>query len=359
MAKRRTLFSRFRDLSLFLLDKRVKMIIRDHENLKTRTTFGVPATCRYWVEGDDEEEILAFVSDHALGLDEVFVLGGGSNVLFTTDFPGVIFHPVMRDLVVTDESATELFVRVGAGLPWDDLVAWSVEHELYGLENLSRIPGHVGAAPVQNIGAYGMEAGERIVRVEAIDIARGERRVIDGRACRFGYRDSIFKHELKNRFIITGVTFRLSKVPCFCVDYKGVREELERLGEPTLARVREAITRLREARLPDVKQLPNAGSFFKNPVVEASLADQLAGKYPDMPRYPFDGGVKLAAAWLIERAGWKGRSLGEAAVHDKQALVLVNKGAASGEAIARLANEVRKAVFLHFGVWIEPEVNIL
>jgi UDP-N-acetylmuramate dehydrogenase len=272
----------------------------------------------------------------------------------------VIIHPVMTGVTVTRESATELLARAGAGMTWDDLARWSVEQGLWGLENLSLIPGHVGATPVQNIGAYGVEAGERIEQVEAIDIARGTRVTIPAAACRTGYRDSIFKHEWKNRFIITRVTYRLSKLPCPRLEYKGVREEVERLGTPTPARVREAISRLRAARLPDVKVLPNAGSFFKNPVVDASLAGRLAVDFPGLPLYPAgEGRVKLAAGWLIEQAGWKGRSAGEAAVHDKQALVLVNRGTATGADIARLANEVKKGVFMKFGVWLEPEVNIL
>ncbi|MDR2415036.1 MAG: UDP-N-acetylmuramate dehydrogenase [Odoribacteraceae bacterium] len=336
------------------------MIIKEHVNLKPRNTFGIEARCRYWIECDDEGQLLDLLASRPWRGQETFVLGGGSNVLFTADFPGVIFHPAMKEREIASETATEVFLRVGAGVPWDDVVRWAVERGYGGIENLSMVPGSVGATPVQNIGAYGAEIGERIARVEAIDVERGVKRVISGEECRFGYRDSLFKGEWKDRFIITRVTYRLSKTPRFHLDYRGVREEVERTGEPSLASIRQAIIRLREARLPDVKALPNAGSFFKNPVVERSIAERLSALFPAMPSYPAgEGNVKLAAGWLIEQAGWKGRAIGEAAVHDKQALVLVNKGGATGSEIARLANEIKKSVFMNFGVWIEPEVNIL
>jgi UDP-N-acetylmuramate dehydrogenase len=334
------------------------MIVKEHASLRRHNTFGIDVACRYWVESDKEEELIDFVIARAGG--EVFVLGGGSNVLFTTDFPGVILHPTMKGIEIADENATEIFPRVGAGMAWDDLARWAVERGYGGLENLSLIPGNVGATPVQNIGAYGAEIGERIARVEVIDLVNGRKRTISGEDCRFGYRDSIFKNEWKDRFMIARVTYRLSKVPRFQLDYQGVREEVERLGDVSLTNVRQAIIRLREAKLPDTKELPNAGSFFKNPVVEKEIADRLTREFPGMPAYPADEGkTKLAAGWLIEQAGWKGRSEGKAAVHEKQALVLVNKGGAAGGEVARLANEVKKAVFMKFGVWIEPEVNVL
>ena len=228
------------------------------------------------------------------------------------------------------------------------------------MENLSLIPGHVGATPVQNIGAYGTEAGECIDRVEAVDIVKGEKVTIDAATCRFGYRDSIFKHEWKNRFLVTYVTFRLTKHPEFKLHYGSVKDEVIRLGEPSLKVIRQAIIRIREAKLPDVKVLPNAGSFFKNPMVERVIADTLQEKYPALPVYPVDDDhVKLAAGWLIEAAGWKGKVVGHAGVHEKQALVLVNMGGATGIEIAHLANEIKKSVFLQFGVWLEPEVNVI
>jgi UDP-N-acetylmuramate dehydrogenase len=336
------------------------ILVKDHVDLKEYNTFGIEAACRHWVTGDDADELLAFLSARALKPGEVFVLGGGSNVLFTADFPGVILRPATRGREIVEEDAAGALVRVGAGVPWDDFVRWAVERGLGGVENLSLIPGHVGATPVQNIGAYGVEVGERVERVEAIDMLRGKKVTLDAATCRFGYRDSIFKSEWKDRFIITHVTYRLSKTPCLRLEYKGVREEVERLGEPSLALVRQAIIRVREGKLPDVKLLPNAGSFFKNPVVEAALAARLLEEFPGMPLYPAgEGRAKLAAGWLLEQAGWKGRALGEAAVHDRQALVLVNRGKATGDEILRLSNEIKKGVFMKFGVCLEPEVTIL
>lgn len=334
--------------------------IEEHANLEPFNTFGVKATARARVECDDERELAAFIAGHALPPGETLVLGGGSNVLFTGDYPGVIIHPAMKGIEVIDQDETTTLVHAGAGERWDDVARATVERGLWGLENLSGIPGNAGATPVQNIGAYGVEVGERVARVEAIERGSGERVVVQGAACRFDYRDSIFKREWRDRLVITRVTYRLSRVPLPRLEYAGTRQAVERLGEPSPARVREAILQLRAGKLPDVERLPNAGSFFKNPEVERRVADRLAAAFPGMPAYPAgDGRVKLSGGWLIEQSGWKGRALGNAAVDERQALVLVNRGGATGEAIARLANEVKKAVFTRFGVWLEPEVCII
>ena len=249
------------------------------------------------------------------------ILGGGSNFLFTEDFTGTVFYPAMQGKEVIKEDEEEVWVRIGAGVEWDDFVAWTVEQGWGGVENLSFIPGHVGAAPVQNVGAYGMEAGERIDRV----------------------------------------VFRLSKKPEFRLDYGALRSELEKMGgEVNLTNIRQAVIRIRRSKLPDVAEIPNAGSFFKNPVVSREQADRLLAEYPGMPVYEVDDACcKLAAGWMIEQCGWKGRTWGKAGVHDKQALVLVNRGGASGIEITRLANEIRKSVFMKFGIWIEPEVYVI
>ena len=335
--------------------------VRKDFSLKAYNTFGIEAKCKYFVEAEDEGELAEFVAGYEWNPLEVLVLGGGSNFLFTGDFEGTVFYPAMQGIEVVEEDAESVSVRVGAGVVWDDFVAWTVAQGYGGVENLSLIPGHVGAAPVQNVGAYGMEAGETIAEVEAIDLEKGGRVRIAAGECRFAYRDSAFKREWKNRFIITRVVFRLAKHPQFCLDYGSVRSEVERLGgEVTLAKVREAVIRIREAKLPDVKVLPSAGSYFKNPVVAQELAERLESQYPGMPVYPLgEGRCKLAAGWLIEQCGWKGKTLGRAGVYEKQALVLVNRGGADGTDISRLANEIRKSVFLRFGVWIEPEVNVV
>lgn len=337
------------------------MEIKENYSLKEYNTFGIDVRCRYFVESDCEEELLELVASYEWNPQELVILGGGSNFLFTEDFDGTVFYPLMKGIEIIREEADVVYVRVGAGEVWDDLVAWSVEHQYGGIENLSLIPGHVGAAPVQNVGAYGMEAGESIVEVEAIDLEKALRTVIDAADCRFAYRDSIFKREWKNRFIITRVVFALSKKPCFRLGYGSIKAELEKLGgEVNLQNIRKAVITIRNAKLPDVKVLPNAGSFFKNPVVNRELAANLLQQYPDMPVYEVEEEKsKLAAGWMIEQCGWKGKRLGNAGVHDKQALVLVNYGEADGTAITRLANEIKKSVFMKFGVWIEPEVYIL
>lgn len=337
------------------------MEIRENYSLKKHNTFDIDVKCKYFVESDQEDELLEFVTSYELKPEELLVLGAGSDFLFTEDFEGTVFYPSMKGITVIGEDGGSVLLRVGAGVVWDDFVAWAVEHQYGGVENLSLIPGHVGASPVQNVGAYGMEAGERIRRVEAIDIEKGEKVILEAEACRFAYRDSIFKQEWKNRFIITYVVFELSKNPVFRLNYGSVNEEVEKLGGGiSLATIRQAVINIRRSKLPDVKVLPNGGSFFKNPVVTKVNAEALKREYADLPVYPVDEEqVKLAAGWMIEQCGWKGRTLGNAGVHDKQALVLVNRGGASGVEVAHLANEIKKSVFIKFGVWIEPEVYVM
>lgn len=336
------------------------MEVRENYSLKNYNTFGIDVKCRYFVESDSEQEFLEFLSSYELKPEEIMVLGEGSNFLFTDDFDGTVFYPTIRGIDTVQEDSEHVWVRVGAGEVWDDFVAWTVEHGYGGVENLSFIPGHVGAAPVQNVGAYGMEAGEAIERVEAVHIESGRKEEIIAADCHFAYRDSRFKREWKNRYIITYVVFRLTKMPEFRLNYGSVREELQKLGGINLKNIRQAIIRIRQAKLPDVKDLPNAGSFFKNPVVSREQAGQLKEKYPELPVYPVDENrVKLAAGWLIEQCGWKGKALGKAGVYEKQALILVNREGASGVEMAHLANEVKKSVFMTFGVWIEPEVYVI
>lgn len=336
------------------------MEVRENYSLKNYNTFGIDAKCRYFVESNTESEFLEFVSSYELKPEEVMVLGEGSNFLFTEDFDGTVFYPTIKGIEIVEENEEQVWVRVGAGEVWDDFVAWAVEQGYGGVENLSFIPGHVGAAPVQNVGAYGMEAGDTIERVEAIQIEKARKEVISAADCRFAYRDSIFKREWKNRYIVTYVVFRLTKTPEFRLNYGSIQEELRKLGEVNLKNIRQAIIRIRQAKLPDVKELPNAGSFFKNPIVSRQQAEKLKEKYPELPLYPVDEDrVKLAAGWLIEQCGWKGKNLGKAGVYEKQALILVNREGASGVEVAHLANEVKKSVFMTFGVWIEPEVYVI
>ena len=337
------------------------MEVRENYDLKRYNTFGISVKCKYFVEAECEEELLDFIRMYEWNPKEILILGGGSNFLFTEDFDGTVFYPAMKGIEVLRDEEEYVYVRVGAGEVWDDWVAWCVKQGYGGVENLSWIPGHVGAAPVQNVGAYGMEAGDTIYEVEAIQLERAKKVKLTAFDCQFAYRDSMFKRSWKNRYLITRVIFRLSKKPKFCLDYGTIRAELEKEeAEISLKTIRQAIIRIRQEKLPDVVDLPNAGSFFKNPVVSQEKAEQLLQQNPRMPVYPTkEGNCKLAAGWLIEQCGWKGRNLGKAGVYEKQALVLVNRGGADGTEIAHLANEVKKDVFLKFGIWIEPEVYVI
>lgn len=337
------------------------MKIEENYSLKHYNTFDIDVKCKYFVESGREEEWLEFVTSYELEPEQILILGEGSNFLFTEDFDGTVLYPTIKGIDIQEENEHNVIVRVGAGENWDEFVDWAVAHNYGGIENLSLIPGHVGASPIQNIGAYGVEAKDVIRQVEAIDIEKARKVSIGVEACHFSYRNSIFKQEWKNKYIVTYVHFELTKQPVFHLNYGSVTAEIEALGgEINLKNIRQAIINIRNAKLPDVKILPNAGSFFKNPLVLKEQADKLLEKYSDMPVYSAgENNVKLAAGWLIEQCGWKGKTIGHAGVHDKQALVLVNRGQASGVEIAHLANEIKKSVFLRFGVLIEPEVYVM
>ena len=289
------------------------------------------------------------------------VLSGGNNVLFTDDYDGLLLTPVSQNIKVLHDDGISVSVRVDAGVEWDDLVAWSVERDLWGVENLSAIPGKAGAAPVQNIGAYGREAGDVIERVEMYCVESGVMLTLDRAHCGFGYRESVFKHELKGRVVITAVELRLSRTPQPHLGYGDVEREVEARGGATLRNIRDAICAIRQAKLPDPAVMGNAGSFFKNPVVDMCVAEKLRADFPDMPCYPSQekDKVKLAAGWLIDRAGMKGFRSGNVGVHDRQALVLVNLGGAAGREVLELARTVQAKVYERFGIAIDTEVNIL
>ncbi len=309
----------------------------------------------------DAAEDLDHIFAPESGLGKFYVLGGGNNILFTGYFDGALLKPDIRGIHVLAEDDEAVTVEAGAAVEWDDLVAWSVERGLWGAENLSLIPGTVGAAPVQNIGAYGAEAKDVIARVHLFDTERREHKVLAAEECRFAYRDSIFKHELRGRAVITSVEFRFRKRPAPDLGYGDLQRETEARGGASLRNIREAVCAIRRGKLPDTAVLGNAGSFFKNPVVSRAEAERLAARYEGMPVYPAPDPErrKLAAGWLIDRAGMKGYRKGRAGVHDRQALVLVNFGGATGEEIMELAREVQLRVRYAFGVAIEPEVNIL
>ena len=300
-----------------------------HISLRDRNSFGVEQQAARLAEFETADDLRAIFAGGAPA--EWCVLSGGNNILFTRDYDGLLLTPAARGIAVTKDEGDRVYVRAEAGAEWDDLVEWAVERGLWGIENLSLIPGKAGAAPVQNIGAYGCEAKDVIERVEMFCVETGTMLTLDAAHCGFGYRESVFKHTLRGRVVITAVELRLSRTPQPRLDYGDVAREVEARGGVSLRNIREAISAIRRAKLPDPKVAGNAGSFFKNPVVGASEAARLLAAWPDMPHYPApDGGVKLAAGWLIDRAGWKGRSEGRVGVHERQALVLVNRGGATG-----------------------------
>lgn len=329
-------------------------------SLLPHNTFRMDVKAARFMEYSSEEELTAFLASGGLTSPYLHI-GGGSNLLFLSDYPGLVLHSSVKGVETVAETDERVELRVGSGVVWDDFVAYTVEKGFYGAENLSLIPGEVGASAVQNIGAYGVEVKDLVVSVDAVDAATGKKRRFTREECRYAYRDSIFKKELKGRYFVTYVTYRLSKLPVFHLDYGNVRAELEKDGmEPTLANVRRVIAAIRSNKLPDPKVTGNAGSFFMNPVVSQEQFDRLQTEYSEMPSYRLDGNrVKIPAGWLIERCGWKGKALGPAAVHDRQALVLVNRGGATGRDVLRLADEVARSVKERFGIEISPEVNLI
>jgi UDP-N-acetylmuramate dehydrogenase len=329
-------------------------------SLADRNSFGVKQQAKTLVEFECAEDLHDYFEEH--NPEKWYVLGAGNNTLFMQDYDGVLFTPVntQRTILASNDDYVEL--RAEAAHDWDELVEWSVNEGLWGIENLSAIPSSVGAAPVQNIGAYGAEAKDAITVVEYFDVESREVVRLSNEECRFAYRESIFKQELKGKVIILAVEFRLSRHAKPNLGYGDVISEVESRGGATLRNIREAICAIRSRKLPDPKVLGNAGSFFKNPIVGCEVAERLLAQYPDMPRYAVSGDdakVKLAAGWLIDKAGLRGYRCGNVGVHDRQALVLVNHGGATGGEVIHLAEYVCQRVKDSFGVEISPEVNIL
>lgn len=332
------------------------MLIQENISLFNHNTFHIDASARYYVEYYSVEELTEFLCAPWRLNYPLFCIGSGSNLLFTRNYEGIILHSGMKSIRISEDKGNFADVYADAGVIWDDFVAYTVEHNLYGAENLSLIPGEVGASAIQNIGAYGIEAKDIIYKVHTIEIATGKKRDFDCIECAYGYRQSIFKNELKDQYIVTGVTYRLRKESGFVLSYGNLSNLLEG-KDVTLKTVRNAIIEVRESKLPDPEVTGNAGSFFMNPFVPRNKYDALKMTYPDMPHYFVDEfTVKVPAGWLIEQCGWKGRSLGQAAVHDKQALVLINKGGANAQEIINLAQTICKDVKVKFDIDIRPEV---
>ena len=343
-------------------------------SLLAHNTFGIDAKCNRFLEYTSVEEARQVVGLLTEADQPLLILGGGSNLLLTGDYAGTVLHSAIMGIEVLDNktlAAAEgddalcnpdwVFLSCGSGEVFDDVVAYAVEHGYHGAENLSIIPGEVGASAVQNIGAYGVEAKDIIYKVEAVEIATGRVVVFDNADCEYSYRQSKFKHDWKDKYLVTHVIYRLQKAFRPDLDYGNIRSALEakHIAKPTAQQLRDVIIEIREAKLPDPKLLGNAGSFFMNPIVEKAKYEELAALYPGMPHYTIDDAhEKIPAGWMIDQCGWKGKNLGRAGVHDKQALVLVNRGGATGEEIVKLCETIQKDVKQKFGIEIHPEVNV-
>lgn len=339
------------------MQNQLAMTLQENVSLLPYNTFGISATSQYFTEIKSLTELQILLQSGLLQHFPFFVLGGGSNVVFKAQFSGIIVRINLKGIEVAEETEDAVLVKAAAGESWPGFVEYCVEHGWYGVENLTAIPGTVGASPVQNVGAYGVEAKDVIESVEAYEILTGVKHIFSNKECCFDYRSSIFKHELKNRYIVSSVLFRLSKKPVLHLEYGSIRSELEKKGlcQPLLSDVSRIISRIREDKLPDPAMIGSAGSFFKNPVVPVPQYEMLHEKYPSLSAYPHKDGYKVAAGWLIEQSGWKGKQLGNVGVYPKQALVLYNLGNCTGEEVKTMASAIQESVFETFGIQLETE----
>jgi UDP-N-acetylmuramate dehydrogenase len=333
----------------------------ENYSLKKHNSFGIDARTRYFAEADNESDLFHFLRNNPVPELPVLILGTGSNVLFVSDFEGLIIHPSIKGIEVIEERSDYVTVRAGAGEIWDSFVEWTVKKNYGGIENLSLIPGSVGASPVQNIGAYGCEVSEVIEQVETVHTGNGIKKIYHNKECRFGYRTSIFKTDLRSREIITYIVFRLSKIPVLKTGYGAIREGLKKYNEPSVITVRDVIIGIRSEKLPDPVKLGNAGSFFKNPALNEEEFRSFIRSHPDAPNFRAEqeGFHKISAAWLIEQCGWKGRRIGDAGTYPLHPLVLVNYGNATGKEIYELSEKIRADVFTSFSIQLESEVNLV
>lgn len=336
--------------------------IRENFSLHSFNTFHIESIARYFTEVSSIESLSDLIASGKLNENPSLLLGGGSNLLFTGNFKGIVVHINNKGIEIISRTEDTIMVKSSSGENWHEFVMYCVNQGYGGIENLSLIPGNVGSCPIQNIGAYGVEVKDSFHSLEAIDLQTCEMKVFTREDCRFGYRDSIFKNDLKGKVAIWSVTFTLKLNPVVHIEYGAITQELAAMGveNPGIADVSKAVCNIRQSKLPDPKMLGNAGSFFKNPAVEMKFASKLADAFPKMVSYPLaDGNVKLAAGWLIEQCGWKGFREGDAGVHQSQALVLVNYGNATGSNILTLAHRIQNSVYERFGVKLEMEVNVI
>lgn len=323
-------------------------------------TFGIEAKAKLLIHYQTENELVELIQSGVLQHEKVLHIGGGSNLLFLNDYDGIILHSELNFISVKNETDEHILIEVGAGVIWDDFVAYAVEKGWGGIENLSLIPGEVGASAIQNIGAYGVEVCDTITEVHTINLLSGEKRIFSTNECKYDYRESIFKKSLKGQFAITSVLFELSKKPNYKLDYQHLEEQVLKNGALSLQNIRQTIIAVRESKLPDPKVAGNAGSFFMNPVISRTQFEQIHSNYPEIPHYFINPETeKIPAAWLIDQCGWKGKTVGKAGVHDKQALVLVNRGGATGFEIAHLASLIQQSVNEKFGIELTAEVNFI
>lgn len=338
------------------------MQIRENISLRPYNTFGIEARARYFTTFQQLDDLNEILDSPLIMHHSSLILGGGSNILLTKDFDGLVLKNEIGGIDVVKEEEEFVYVKAGAGVNWHRLVQHCVENGFAGMENLSLIPGNVGASPMQNIGAYGVEIKDIFHELEAFHLKDHSMQTFSLDACEFGYRESVFKRRYKGQFVITSVTYRLNKKPVFHTGYGAVQQELDKMGVQQLSikAISQAVINIRSSKLPDPKEVGNAGSFFKNPVIEKAHLQNLQQDFPGIPIFPFDEGrVKIPAGWLIEQCGWKGYRKGDAGCYPKQALVLVNYGQAKGEEIYALSEEILQSVKEKFGIELEREVNII
>ena len=331
-----------------------------YTSLKAYNTFGIDVGAEHLVFLQSTDQLVKTLAD--INQSELLILGGGSNVLFMNDVKGIVLLNQLVGISLEDENENHVWVKAGGGVNWHEFVMHCIHQNWAGIENLSLIPGSVGAAPMQNIGAYGVEIKDVFHELEAIEISTGKIKTFSNAECQFGYRESLFKRGLKGQYLISSVTFKLDKTPEFKTSYGAITTELEnmKVTELSIQAISKAVIQIRQSKLPDPKVTGNAGSFFKNPVVPISLAENIKKEYPEASAYPVDdNSMKLAAGWLIDKAGWKGKTFGNYGVHPKQALVLVNYGGATGQNIYDLSSEILADIKSKFGLELESEVNII